>query len=124
MQDAVVIGAGLSGLMGALALAEAGLRPLVLAKGQGATHWTGGTIDVWGDTADHSVRDALRDLVVTRPDHPYARVGGDGVDEALARFRSLMEAARYPYVGSLDRNVLLPTALGALRPAALMPATM
>ena len=34
--------------MGALALAEAGLRPLVLAKGQGATHWTGGTIDVWG----------------------------------------------------------------------------
>ena len=35
-----------------------------------------------------------------------------------------MEAARYPYVGSLERNVLLPTAVGALRPAALMPATM
>lgn len=124
MHDTIVIGAGFAGLMGALALAEAGLRPLVLAKGQGATHWTGGTIDVWGDTADRSVRDALRDLVAARPDHPYARAGGDAVDEALARFRSLMEAARYPYVGSLDRNVLLPTALGALRPAALMPATM
>ena len=35
-----------------------------------------------------------------------------------------MEAARYPYVGSLERNVLLPTAVGALRPAALLPATM
>ena len=38
--------------------------------------------------------------------------------------RALMESARYPYVGSLERNVLLPTAVGALRPAALMPATM
>ena len=51
MREAVVIGAGLSGLMGALALAEAGLRPLVLAKGQGATHWSAATIDIWG--ADH-----------------------------------------------------------------------
>ena len=48
MRDTIVIGAGLAGLMGALALAEAGRKPLVLAKGQGATHWTGGTIDVWG----------------------------------------------------------------------------
>lgn len=48
MRTTIVIGAGLSGLMGALALAEAGLHPLLLAKGQGATHWTAGTIDVWG----------------------------------------------------------------------------
>ena len=48
MRDTIVIGAGLAGLMGALALAEAGRKPLVLAKGQGATHWTSGTIDVWG----------------------------------------------------------------------------
>jgi glycerol-3-phosphate dehydrogenase subunit B len=35
MRTTLVIGAGLSGLMGALALAEAGLQPLVLAKGAG-----------------------------------------------------------------------------------------
>lgn len=123
MRDTVVIGAGLAGLMGALALAEAGRRPLVLAKGQGATHWTSGTIDVWGGGA-RGPREELADLIATRPDHPYARAGADGVEQALDRFRALVEAAGYPYAGSLERNVLLPTAVGALRPAALMPATM
>jgi glycerol-3-phosphate dehydrogenase subunit B len=122
MRDTIVIGAGLAGLMGALALAQAGRAPLLLAKGQGATHWTSGTIDVWGG-AD-SPRAALADLIAERPEHPYVRVGVAGVGEALDRFRGLMEGARYPYVGSLDRNVLLPTALGALRPTALLPATM
>src|SRR5262245_52889198 len=124
MRDTIVIGAGLAGLMGALALAEAGRKPLILAKGQGATHWTSGTIDVWGgDGADRPLA-ALRDVVESRPEHPYARAGSDGVEQALGRFRALMEAARYSYVGSLERNVLLPTAVGALRPAALLPATM
>src|SRR5262245_50738056 len=124
MRDTIVIGAGLAGMTGALALAEAGRRPLVLAKGQGATHWTSGTIDVWGGDAVHGLRDHLRNLIAERPDHPYARAGVAGVEAAIERFRALMEAARYPYVGSLDRNVLLPTAIGALRPAALLPATM
>src|SRR5512147_2208328 len=124
MRDTVVIGAGLSGLMGALALADAGKRPLVLAKGQGTTHWTSGTVDVWGGDGSRGLRDELRDLIAARPDHPYARVGVEGVAQALDRFRAVMETARYPYVGSLERNVLLPTAIGALRPAALLPATM
>jgi glycerol-3-phosphate dehydrogenase subunit B len=111
-------------MMGALALAEAGRRPLVLAKGQGATHWTAGTIDVWGSDTGRGLRDSLQQVIAERPDHPYARVGVAGVEAALDRFRALMDAARYPYVGSLERNVLLPTAIGALRPAALMPATM
>jgi glycerol-3-phosphate dehydrogenase subunit B len=124
MRDTIVIGAGLAGLMGALALAEAGRKPLVLAKGQGATHWTSGTIDVWGFAGAAEPLPALRKLAQSRPDHPYALIGLDAIEQALSRFRALMEAARYPYVGSLERNVLLPTAVGALRPAALMPATM
>src|SRR5437867_9320053 len=102
MRDTIVIGAGLAGLMGALALAEAGRRPLVLAKGQGATHWTAGTVDLWGAGGDAGPRHALRELIAAHPDHPYARAGTDAIDEALARFRRLMEAARYPYVGSAD----------------------
>ncbi|MEP7190055.1 MAG: glycerol-3-phosphate dehydrogenase subunit GlpB, partial [Roseiflexaceae bacterium] len=124
MRDTIVIGAGLAGLMGALALAEAGRKPLVLAKGQGATHWTAGTIDIWGAEGVTAPLVVLRELAQSRPAHPYARVGVAGVEAALSRFRALMEVARYPYVGSLERNVLLPTAVGALRPAALLPATM
>ncbi len=123
MHEAIVIGAGLSGLMGALALAEAGLRPLVLAKGHGATHWASGTIDLWGKD-ERSPRDALRSIVTARPEHPYALIGVDAVADALARFRAVTEAARYPYVGGMDHSVLLPTAAGALRPVALLPITM
>lgn len=124
MRDSIVIGAGLAGLMGALALAESGKMPLILAKGQGVTHWTSGTIDVLGETNGLSPRDAISALIAAQPDHPYARVGVEGIEDALGRFRALMEAERYPYVGGLERNVLLPTAAGALRPAALLPATM
>src|SRR5262245_58142152 len=122
MRDTIVIGAGLAWLMGAQALAEAGRAPLLLAKGQGTTPRIAGTIDVWGGA--HTPRAALDEFIAQQPNHPCARIGIAGVAEALDRFRALMEAAHYPYVGSLDRNVLLPTALGALRPAALLPATM
>ncbi len=126
MSRVIVIGAGLSGLMCALALAEAGLRPLVLAKGYGSTHWTGGTIDVLASRRypDLPLREALHRLIADHPTHPYARVGWDGIEAALDRFKQVMEQARYPYVGGLGRNVILPTALGALRPTALLPATM
>ncbi len=123
MRTTIVIGAGLSGLMGALALAEAGLRPLLLAKGQGATHWTAGTIDVWG-ADERSPREAVQAIRASQSYHPYALIGVHAVEEAIARFRALTEASRYPYVGGLERNVPLPTAAGALRPAALMPVTM
>jgi glycerol-3-phosphate dehydrogenase subunit B len=124
MRDTIIIGAGLAGLMGALALAEAGRKPFVLAKGHGTTHWMGGTIDIWGAADDGGPRAAIGRLATTQPDHPYALLSSDELTGALDRFRALMAAAGYPYVGSLDRNVLLPTALGALRPTALMPATM
>lgn len=124
MRDTIVIGAGLAGLMGALALAEAGRKPFVLAKGHGTTHWMGGTVDVWGAAGADGPRAAVGRLIADQPAHPYALVGVDGLTAALDRFRRLVADAGYPYVGSLDRNVLLPTALGALRPTALMPATM
>ncbi len=122
----IVIGAGLSGLMSALALAEAGLRPLLLAKGYGTTHWTGGTIDLLASRRypNMSLYTALTRLIADQPEHPYARMGLDGIAAAVDRFRTLTKAAGYPYVGGLDRNVVLPTALGALRPTALLPATM
>lgn len=124
MRESIVIGAGFAGLMGALALAEAGRRPLVLAKGQGTTHWTGGTIDLWGAAGDTDLRTAVQSVIDARPEHPYARAGVAGIEAAIARFQGVVETAHYPYVGSLKRNLLLPTALGALRPAAFVPVTM
>jgi glycerol-3-phosphate dehydrogenase subunit B len=46
-------------------------------------------------------------------------VGRDGVAAALEWFKE-----RLPYVGGLDENMLLPTAVGALKPSAAVPESM
>jgi glycerol-3-phosphate dehydrogenase subunit B len=127
--DAVVIGAGTAGLVAGARLAERGARVCVLAKGVGSTHLAPGTIDVLGyapERVDDPAR-ALGDLVAARPDHPYALMGVDAVAEALQWFGERVAQGPLPgyrYTGGLERNHLLPTAVGALRPSTLVPETM
>ena len=127
--DAVVIGAGTAGLTAGARLAEGGARVCVLAKGVGSTHLAPGTIDVLGYAPERvSERGAaLSDFTAAHPGHPYATLGSDAITDALRWFQSTVEAGPLPgyrYVGDLERNTLLPSALGALRPSALVPETM
>jgi glycerol-3-phosphate dehydrogenase subunit B len=127
--DAVVIGAGTAGLTAATRLAQAGATVCVLAKGIGSTHLAPGTIDVLGYAPDRVERPAeeLGRLTADHPDHPYAAIGQETIREALAWWSQTVAAGPLPgytYEGSLDANHLLPTALGALRPSAMVPETM
>jgi glycerol-3-phosphate dehydrogenase subunit B len=126
--DVVVIGAGTAGLVAGARLAEAGASVCVVAKGIGSTHLAPGTIDVLGyDPARVTApleRIAL--LAAERPEHPYALLGPDAVAASADWF--LATASRgalpgYTYLGSVERNLLLPTAVGALKPTALAPET-
>jgi glycerol-3-phosphate dehydrogenase subunit B len=124
--DVVVIGAGTAGLVAATRLAEAGADVCVVAKGVGSTHLAPGTIDVLGYAPERvdSPLAAIAELAAARPDHPYALLGTAVLGEATGWF--IATAARgalpgYNYVGSLERNLLLPTAVGALKPSALVP---
>jgi glycerol-3-phosphate dehydrogenase subunit B len=118
VNDVVVIGVGLAGLTAAVRLAEGGARVLVLAKGVGATHLGPCTIDVLGYAPERVDRPAEA-LASLGPEHPYSLVGRDGVADAVAWFKE-----RLPYAGGLDFNMLLPTAVGALKPSAIVPETM
>ncbi len=127
--DAVVIGGGTAGLTAGTRLAQAGAKVAVLAKGHGSTHLSPGTIDVLGYTPARvtSPRDSVARLISERPDHPYALTGADAIAESLAWFADCAAHGPLPgygYVGSLDRNLLLPTAMGVLRPSAMIPSTM
>jgi glycerol-3-phosphate dehydrogenase subunit B len=127
--DAVVIGAGVAGLTAAARLAEGGARVCVLAKGVGSTHLAPGTIDVLGRLPELVTEPAraLPEFVASRPQHPYALVGADAVGPALEWFRGVIERGPQPgyrYLGGLERNHLLPTALGAARPSAMVPESM
>ena len=127
--DAVVIGGGMAGLTAGTRLAQAGAKVAVLAKGHGSTHLSPGTIDVLGYTPGRvtSPQDSLARLISDRPDHPYALVGAEAITDSLAWFADTAANGPLPgygYIGGLKRNLLLPTALGALRPSAMVPSTM
>ena len=127
--DAVVIGAGTAGLTAGTRLAEGGARVCVLAKGVGSTHLAPGTVDVLGYAparVEQPAR-AVQELIAAQPDHPYSLLGAERVEEALEWFRARAATGPYEgyqYVGNLERNHFLPTAVGVLRPSALVPETM
>jgi glycerol-3-phosphate dehydrogenase subunit B len=127
--DAVVIGAGVAGLTAAARLAEEGAAVCVVAKGVGSTHLAPGTVDVLGYDSDRvaSPADSLASFVAAHPDHPYALVGSEAIAPAVEWFCERIAAGPmqpYRYVGGLERNLLLPTAVGTARPSALVPETM
>jgi glycerol-3-phosphate dehydrogenase subunit B len=127
--DAVVIGAGMAGLTAGARLAQAGAKVAVLAKGHGSTHLAPGTIDVLGYTPERvsSPSRSLAKLIAERPGHPYALVGADTVADSLGWFADCAANGplpSYSYVGDIERNLLIPTAMGVLRPSAMVPSTM
>jgi glycerol-3-phosphate dehydrogenase subunit B len=123
--ESVVIGAGLAGLTAALRLTEHGHHVVIVARGVGATHLAPATVDVLGYLGNERVDSpdtSLQQLLERAPDHPYARVTRAGLEAALTWFGA--RVARLGYTGSLDENLLLPTAIGVAKPSALAPATM
>jgi glycerol-3-phosphate dehydrogenase subunit B len=127
--DVLVVGAGVAGLCAAVRLAEGGASVCVLAHGVGSTHLAPGTVDVLGYTPERveSPARALPAFVDSRPEHPYALMGVDAIAPALDWFAERIARgphAGYSYVGGLERNLLLPTAVGVARPSALVPETM
>jgi glycerol-3-phosphate dehydrogenase subunit B len=126
--DVVVIGSGVAGLTAGTRLAQSGARVCVLAKGVGSTHLAPGTIDVLGYGPERitSPADELPAFVEAHPEHPYALLGVDAIAPALDWFAATIADGPqqgYRYVGELSRNQMLPTAVGAVRPSALVPET-
>ncbi len=127
--DAVVLGVGVAGLTAATRLAEGGARVCVLAKGIGSTHLAPGTVDVlgYGPERVEEPAGALAGFIAAHPEHPYALIGAEAIAPALEWFATRIERGPQPgyaYTGGLERNHLLPTAVGAVRPSALVPETM
>jgi glycerol-3-phosphate dehydrogenase subunit B len=122
--DAVVIGAGLAGLTAGVRLAEAGVRTVLVAKGPGATHLSPASIDVLGYAPDLVERPAaaLPSFSAERPNHPYARLSPNTVAASAEWLRA--HAPTLTYMGTLEENYLLPTAVGVPKPSAFVPEAM
>ena len=119
--DVVVVGAGLAGLACAAELAEAGASVFLAAKGMATTHWTHGGVDVAAPRGAITARAGVRALA-RESDHPFGHLEAE-VEAALDAHRARLGRHGIELSGSLDAPLVpIPTAIGALRPASILPA--
>lgn len=119
--DVVVIGAGLAGLTCAAELAERGASVFLAAKGMATTHWTHGGLDVAAPPGASTHRAGMA-LLSAMKGHPYHALAPEA-DAAIAGHLARTAGAGLVHSGGLDTPLVpIPTAIGALRPASILPA--
>lgn len=136
MTDVVVLGGGLAGSMAAIAAARSSASVTLVStrdreppastptggpRPAGGPQPAGGLIGVLGYTpeGDGPLAEPLGAIPDLPSTHPYRVVGVDAVREGLALFDDVTGDA-YAGEGS-ERNALVPTATGRLRPTARYP---
>ena len=141
--DLLIIGGGMAGLVAGTVASEAGLPTLLVRKGQSATAYSSGAIDVIGYVPDFiepfsSPEEGLLAIAALYPLHPYAVVGygedtaseGTGaasvrrVREAITWLKDHLGGTIAPVTGEFDTNMRLITILGTTKPACLAQTTM
>jgi glycerol-3-phosphate dehydrogenase subunit B len=128
--DAIVVGAGLAGLVAACHLAQANKRVLVIAAGNGALLLASGGIDLLGYQPADSIQPVKNplsqwdDFLAERPQHPYRLISKQQVAASLSAFQGMVNHETLNYQGSAERNWLLPTAAGAVHPTCLAPTAL
>jgi glycerol-3-phosphate dehydrogenase subunit B len=122
MDEVLIIGAGPAGLLAGWIASSQGACVRILAAGIGTTHLSPGWIGILDTGApEHDLTRSLENWIAGHPQHPYALTGLDALQGGISAFCEVCAAAGLNYVGSLQANLYLPTALGALIPAAFAP---
>jgi len=128
--DVAVVGSGLAALVATRSLQKAGRNPLLIWPGLSSLYFVYATVDVLGYSDATSLQPVehpgtgVAALIADHPDHPYARAGLDALGAGIALLMEWLEEAGFRWRGSLDRNLLLPTAIGTPKPSCLYPESM
>ncbi|WP_225334175.1 glycerol-3-phosphate dehydrogenase subunit GlpB [Halomicrobium urmianum] len=117
--DVLVIGGGLAGLTAGISAAREGAHVRLITHKQSTLRQASGLVDVLGYVDGEPVADPFAAVPDLPADHPYRIVGESGVREGLALFDDVTD-----YRGDhTDRNALVPTHGGTVKPTARYPAS-
>ncbi|WP_123534326.1 glycerol-3-phosphate dehydrogenase subunit GlpB [Halosimplex salinum] len=118
--EVVVVGGGLAGAFSALAAAREGADVRLVSYKQSTLAQASGLVDVLGYApgGDGPVVDPYDAIPDLPEDHPYATVGVDGVRAGMALFDEVAGRYRGDHT---DRNAMLPTHGGTVKPTARYP---
>jgi glycerol-3-phosphate dehydrogenase subunit B len=128
--DVAVVGSGLAALVATRSLQKAGRKPVLIWPGLTSLYFAYATVDVLGypdATTLEPIDDPERgvsELINEHPDHPYARAGLAALRDGIAVLMEWLTEAGFRWQGRLDRNLLLPTAIGTPKPSCLVPDSM
>ena len=117
--EVLVVGGGLAGLTSALSAARAGADVRLVSYKQSTLRHASGLVDVLGYTphGEGPLTDPFDALPFLPDTHPYQKVGVSGVRDAMALFDEVTDYCG----GHTDRNALLPTHGGTVKPTARYP---
>lgn len=141
--DLLVIGGGMAGLVAGSVTAEAGLSTVLLRKGQSATAYSSGAIDVIGYLPEASEpflspKEGLTAIASLYPLHPYSIVGyrngiepDNVISEIIAQtqttvtwLKKKLKNTIAPLYGDFKSNIFPITILGTTKPTCLVQETM
>lgn len=123
--DLLIIGGGLSGLFAACVASRQGKKVKILSYGESTLTIGSGIIDVLGyDDDGNFITSPIEGIKNVVKHHPYAKVENDVAKKALQTFMEITKAENYPYMGDINRNRWIPTALGNFKPTCLTPYSM
>ncbi|MHA2067897.1 MAG: anaerobic glycerol-3-phosphate dehydrogenase subunit GlpB [Candidatus Thorarchaeota archaeon] len=149
--DILVIGGGMAGLVAGTITAMDDLETLLIRRGQGATVYSSGAIDVIGyppegiDIKEYfpstevpfkTPSEGLEVISGLYPYHPYGMLGfgsesdnlvdsaREAVKDSVSWLKEQLRSSYAPLVGDFERNIQPITVLGTVKPTCLVQETM
>jgi glycerol-3-phosphate dehydrogenase subunit B len=126
--EVLVIGGGLAGTTAALEAADRGVAVRLLSAAESTLTQASGLVDVLGypyadgRLSEEPLADPYAGLETVPSGHPYRVVGEEAIRAGLDRFDDAIGGA---YCGGhTDRNALVATPVGAMKPTARYPASV
>lgn len=121
--DTIIIGGGLAGLMAGIVLQEKGQRTAIITSGQGALHFSSGSMGLLGmDAQGNPVVNPLEAIGSLPESHPYKKVGAGKVGAHAHTAKEILERAGLAMIGSEAANHYILTPVGLFRSAWLSTA--